>query len=198
MLQADENAAAPQNDKYTLIVRTDVAGITGFKLDVLTDPSLPGTGPGRGNDKRPNFVLNDLSVTAAKAGSGDAAQPIKLRNARASFEQRNFGIEGAIDSDPATGWAINPQFFRDHWAIVETTAPIGSAEGTKLTFIVDQHNGGGRTIGRFRITALTGNPGADAVPADILETLRMPAEARTDAHEARLCPSWPDPADQRP
>jgi hypothetical protein len=182
LLLADENAAAPQTDTYKLTVRTGVTGITGFKLDVLTDPSLPGTGPGRGDERRPNFVLNELSVTAA----GDPARPIKLRNARASFGQKNFGVRAAIDSDPTTGWGINPQFFRNHWAVFETPAPLGGSGGGRFTFTLDQDNGGGRTIGRFRISALTGAPGADAYPAGIVEVLRTPADARTAEQDAQL------------
>src|SRR5690606_17526341 len=60
LLLEDDNAAAPQTDTYTIKAHTKLTGITGFKLDVLTDPSLPGNGPGRGDDKRPNFVLNNF------------------------------------------------------------------------------------------------------------------------------------------
>ena len=40
--------SGPESDIYVVTVRTKLTGITGFKLDALTDPSLPGSGPGRG------------------------------------------------------------------------------------------------------------------------------------------------------
>jgi len=48
----------PDNDDYTLTFSTDLAGITGIRLETLTDPSLKGGGPGREG----NFVLTGFEL----------------------------------------------------------------------------------------------------------------------------------------
>jgi hypothetical protein len=56
------SGATPQTDVYTIVVNTSVTGITGFRLEALTDASLPGTGPGRFSTG--NFVLSEFTVDA--------------------------------------------------------------------------------------------------------------------------------------
>jgi len=48
----------PDNDDYTLMFSTDLADITGVRLETLTDPSLKSGGPGRDG----NFVLTGFSL----------------------------------------------------------------------------------------------------------------------------------------
>jgi len=169
---------APDRDTYTIIVRTKLTGIRAIKLETLTDPSLPGNGPGRGDAERPNFVLNDFSLTA-RAQRGGQAKPVKFTAAKADFAQNNFNPEGAIDNDARTAWAINPRFHVPHWAIFETVEPIGDAEGCELTFELTQNFGGSRTIGRLRLSAIVGTADTPALPEDVAKALRTPRDQRT-------------------
>jgi hypothetical protein len=52
-------------ETYTVVVRTTSPRITGVRLEVLHDDSLPGGGPGRGPEG--NFVLMDFRVSAVPA-----------------------------------------------------------------------------------------------------------------------------------
>ncbi|MEY2879890.1 MAG: hypothetical protein RLZZ15_2270 [Verrucomicrobiota bacterium] len=174
----------PDKDTYTVTVKTALTGITGFKLEALADPSLPANGPGRGETGRPNFVLNSLRVTAATTGG--APEPLAFVRATQSFAQAGFIAANLIDPRLTKGWAISPQFGRDHWAAFELTAPIGSAEGMTLVFTLAQNFGAGRTIGRFRLSALTGRVGAVAVPANVAAVLRLAPAERTAAQTAAL------------
>jgi hypothetical protein len=176
----------PDKDTYVITVHTKLKEITGFQLEVLTDDSLPGKGPGRGDAQRPNFVLNTFAVKAAPQGSKDPAQPIKLDGARADFSQKGYEVAGAIGDNPKTGWAIAPQFHRPHWAIFDVQKPAGFAEGTTLTFTLVQEFGRGRVIGRLRLSALTGDRNARPLPADVTAILRTAPEKRTAAQKARL------------
>jgi hypothetical protein len=173
VLPVDE---VPDTDTYSFTVTTDVAEITAFKLEALTDESLPGGGPGRGDARNPNFVLTSFIVEAAPRGSENFS-PVRLRNATSDFAQKNFGAAGAIDKNPKTGWAIHPKFSVPHWAQFQTDRPIGFAEGTRLRFRLVQDFGGGRSIGRLRLLAITGDPAAKDVPADIARIL---SQAETD------------------
>ena len=176
----------PDRDTYVITVRTKLTGITGFRLDALTDPSLPGTGPGRGEASRPNFVLNTFRVTAAEGNS--PAAPVKFARATASFSQARFPVENLLkeSSDPQGGWAINPQFKRPHWAVFNTERPLGHTEGTTITFRLEQNFGGGRTIGRLRLSAITGDTARESLPAEVASALRVSSAKRTAAQTKRL------------
>lgn len=177
---------APDKDTYTITVETRLPNITGFKLEALLDPSLPGKGPGRGDPERPNFVLNTLAVTAAPLDKDGKPLPLKLTARDASFEQTRFPLSGAVDASPKTAWAIASKFHEAHWAIVETERPIGDAEGTRLTFTLVQEFGGGRTIGRVRLSALTGRGNGKPIPDDVLAALKKPAAKRSAKEIERL------------
>ncbi|MED5382201.1 MAG: DUF1549 domain-containing protein, partial [Verrucomicrobiota bacterium] len=61
-IQSDASVLAsgklPDHDDYKLTFRTDLEGITGLRLETLTDPSLKGGGPGREG----NFVLTGFEL----------------------------------------------------------------------------------------------------------------------------------------
>jgi hypothetical protein len=175
----------PDVDTYTFTAITNLTGVTALRLEALTDDSLPGGGPGRGDAKRPNFVLNTFAVEAAPHGSNHF-EPVRLVKATADYSQPGFDVSGAIDDDPATAWAISPQFFVPHAAQFQTDRRLGYDNGTALRFRLVQEYGGGRTIGRLRISAITGDPAAEAVPAGMVRILNLPAERRTKKQRRTL------------
>jgi hypothetical protein len=172
----------PDKTTYTITTTTNVAGITGFKLETLTHKSLPGKGPGRGDKQRPNFVLYDFSVQQAPAARSDQKTPVVLHSARADFSQKNWDVGGLIDGNKQkSGWAINPQFGKDHWATFFTSEPL-NRDGSQVafTFSLPQHYGGARTIGRIRLSVMTGDPGAEAIPKEVREALAIAPEKRDE------------------
>ena len=52
----------PSIDIYTFSANTNLTGVTGFRLEVLIDASLPNGGPGRAGNG--NFVLSEFAITA--------------------------------------------------------------------------------------------------------------------------------------
>jgi len=185
LLRNDDNDVVPERDTYTVTVHTKLDGITGFKIEALADPSLPGEGPGRGDASRPNFVLTDLRIAVSVPGRSQS-QEVELRNPRASFEQKNFAAEKAIDADTKSGWAIGQQFSKDHWAVFETTSPAGSSEGATFVFTLKQNSGASRLIGRLRLSALTGVLRSNDVPADVVSILQTPLAKRSEAGRKRV------------
>ncbi len=191
VLLSDDNV--PDKDTYTVTVRTPLTGITGLKIEALTDASLPGKGPGRGDAVRPNFVLNEFHVTAAPANANANANAkaarVKFTKATASFSQKNFPVEELLtgtSGDKQSGWAINPQFHQPHWAIFACAEPLGFVGGTTLTFQFVQNFGSGRTIGRLRVSALTGPLDREPLPAELAKLLPIPAAQRTAAQGKNL------------
>ncbi|HCN28451.1 MAG TPA: hypothetical protein DIT64_06705 [Verrucomicrobiales bacterium] len=145
---------APDGDTYTLELDLPTTPVHGILIEVLTDPSLPGDGPGRGDATRPNFVLQELHAELLPPGKDKTGGvPLKFARARASFSQARFDVAGLIDEDPATGWAINPQFHKPHWAALAFEKPLPLEPGSRLGLRLVQHFGGKRVIGRLRVSA---------------------------------------------
>ena len=67
-----------KTDTYTVTFRTDLKGITAFRVEALPDPTLPNRGPGRADGG--GFVLSDLRVTSKGAAGG--AGPVRGRYVR--------------------------------------------------------------------------------------------------------------------
>jgi hypothetical protein len=168
----------PDTDVYTFAANTDLTGITAIKLEALLDDSLPGGGPGRGDANRPNFVVNTFTIEASPSGESKFS-PVRLVKPTADVSQKGFDVAGAIDGDPNSAWAIGPAFFVPHWAQFQTSEPLGFEKGTTLRFRIVQQFGGGRMIGRLRISAITGNPTSETVPAEVVRIVKLPADERT-------------------
>ena len=163
-------------DTYTIIAPTKLAKINAVRLEAMTDPSLVKGGPGRATNG--NFALTDFGLKIGPFGSPpeSAATPVKLIGARATFEQKGLPIKAAIDSDPKSAWAIDPQFGKDHAAVFELAEPVGYMPGTWLTFTLKFENNDGHNLGRFRLSVsgekmpeLT----APGIPARIRELLAL-------------------------
>jgi len=160
----------PATDVYEFTVRSTLSQITGFRLEALTDDSLPGKGPGRGDAVRSNFVLHEFTVTSQ---TGDEpGRDVPLTEAVADFSQQNWDVAGAIDGNAKTGWAIAPQFHRPHWARFRVAKTPLTGPAT-LTFRLVQKFGSARTLGRVRISAFTGPyPSARATTSEPVARLQ--------------------------
>jgi len=174
-------------DLQTLTADLKLDGaITGIRLEVFGDPSLPAKGPGRAANG--NFVLNEFRVTAQATGGTAPAKPVKLINPEATFSQDQYGIAMAIDNNLATGWAIAPQFGVNQAAIFKFQAPVDAKGGVTLAVQLEHRFGTGHNIGKFRVSFTTdkkpklGSP----VPADLLKILETEAAKRTPEQQARL------------
>jgi len=190
----------PSRDTYEITLETDVTGIRAIKLEALTDDSLPGKGPGRGDPARPNFVLRSFAVTAQAKGDTEAPTTVEFIDATASFSQANWDVKGAIDDNPKTGWAIAPKFGQSHWAVFESREELGFEGGTQFTATVVQNHGGARAIGRLRISAVVGDPNMDQIPADVTKLLTKDVDSWSDEDRKQFvdyCVSLDKPSRQR-
>ncbi len=168
----------PESDTYTVYVPATAS--TGFRLEVLTDDSLPKKGPGRQDNG--NLHLTDLRAYAVH--SDGSISEIALRNPVADYDQEGWGIARAIDDDPATAWGIYPQVGKRHEAIFEFASQTLDAE--QFRFVLAQDHGGGHLIGRFRLSLTAERPPLklNSLPDEVAEALRQTAAERSEA--ARL------------
>lgn len=175
----------PATDRYTVVATTDLTGITGLRLEVLPDDSLPVKGPGRSENG--NFVLARLGVTAVPLDAPSQAVRVTLTAATADFSQQDWPVAQAIVDSP-TGWAIMPQSGRRHVAVFETEQNLGGAGGTLLILTMDQPFGTAHTIGRFRWSVTTAERPIrhHGLPDEVAEILAVAEGQRTDQQRAAI------------
>lgn len=184
----------PDKEQLTFVAHTRQKGITAIRLEALADLYLVKSGPGRASNG--NFALSDIRVTAAPL-QGGAAVPVKLKNARATFEQAGLPVRAAIDESKTSAWAVDPQYGKNHAAAFETEAPVGFEGGTVLTFTLEFSTNTGHGIGRPRLSiatqsgtlSLEGQPVPEAV-RKALARLDVTPEEKPTEQERQVLLYW--------
>jgi Protein of unknown function (DUF1553)/Protein of unknown function (DUF1549) len=140
----------PEFDTYTLEASLPTGKYTGIRLEALSHPSLAKGGPGRAENG--NFALTDFTVVL-KPKQG-ANKPLALANPLATFEQALQGllVKNTIDSDKKSGWAVDPQFGKDHAAVFELAEELTVEEPGTLIFTLDFQNNKQHSLGRSRVS----------------------------------------------
>ena len=182
------NAAA---DVYTLTVHADLKQVTGIRLEVLPDPSLPASGPGRSANG--NLVLTDVQIQTVGA-DGKTSNKEKIKAASADFSQAEFPVANAIDPDPKTGWAIFPEVGKPHHAIFELMSPAtppapAAPQSIAMTVtLAFQSQFPQHQAGRIRISVTDAvNPHAkQQLPENIRQILALALESRSKDQQAAL------------
>jgi len=113
-------------DVYTLTAKLPPAIVTGLRLEVLPDPSLPAQGPGRSDGG--NFVLSEI-----EARTETERPPLKFHSPKADYSQKGWAIEAAIDGQSATGWGISGQIGKRHQASFQFVNPVDGTAHPELT-----------------------------------------------------------------
>ena len=204
------NGPNPDKDTYTVTFTTKLTNITGLRLEVLSDPSLPAKGPGRADNG--NIVLHEFKVRAAPTDKPMDVKPVPLHKAVATFSQDGFPIANAIDGNPATGWALVPQFGKTHSALFEVKEPVKNEKGTTFTITIDSSSArstrSASSACRRRGTRSRGWPTASRPSADAAGDPGRQADGRPEGRADADCtgprtPStcgWPGrwPSPRRP
>ena len=165
----------PENDTYQIRLRGQVGDVRAIKLEALRHDALPGMGPGRGDPVKRNFVLNGFSVKRTRHASDPAEQETQLKfsSAQASFSQQKWDVAGALKAnDKRSGWAISPQFDKEHWALFILEEPLELVGDDELLVTLKQEWGQARTIGRVRLSAVSGNVNTQSIPQPVLEVVK--------------------------
>jgi hypothetical protein len=166
-------------DTYTLTLPLERKGITAIRLEALSDPSLAAAGPGRAQNG--NFVVSELKATIAPKSDPAKVEPLVLQNASADFSQEAWHISAAIDGREDTGWAVSPQFGKNHEAVFETKADAGHEGGSIVTLALSQQYPDGKhLLGRFRISVTDASRpiGGTKLPEAIAAALAVPKDQR--------------------
>jgi len=177
-------------DLYTVEAFTlNDAPITAVRLELLSDPRLPGKGPGRAENG--NLVLTEFRVTSRRLDQPETAYaPLKLLPGAATFEQATFPLANAIDGNRATGWALVPEVGRNHAGIFKFEKPVSGPGGVAFTVQLEQQftQAANHTIGKFRLSVTTDKAprlGLSLTAAEIA-VLETPSNKRTPADQAKM------------
>ncbi len=147
----------PDFDTYRIIARTDVMDIKAIRMEALADPSMVNSGPGRANNG--NFDLTNLTFIARPIDKSGPPLVVALKNPRATFEQGpHLGVALVLDDVRSSGWAVDPQFGKDHAAVFDTNEPIGFKGGTELEVTLEFNGNQRHNIGRTRLSITNSTP----------------------------------------
>ena len=165
------------SDEYRVQFSSPLRKITAIRLETLTHPSLPQTGPGRASNG--NFVLNEVELSQGEE------HPAKWLHAMADHSQKDYPVSAAIDGKMETGWAINVakgnlNVNRTARFILES--PITASPETSLSFKMKFGAQPARyNIGRFRISVTDATVSQLGVPDKEREKLLAAVKKVRDA-----------------
>lgn len=190
------------SDTYTIVLETALAEIKAIRIEALADASLAKQGPGRAENG--NFALSDVAVAVASKTAPDQVHAVKLVRPQATFEQRGLPIAAAIDDNPKSAWAVDPEFGKNHAAVLEFETPIGDPTGSIVTITLKFEGNKGHNIGRprFAISASSATPtltGGEAA-LDVVAAARQArakSQSDRDASDRANLLAWHKTVDDR-
>jgi Protein of unknown function (DUF1553) len=144
--------------------------MTAFRLEAVPFEELPRGGPGR------------------DAEGGFQVTRIELRDPTG----RSIALVG-----PSDGWALAAADGETHRLVLHAVEPVGAGEETTLTLVLTQDGGGGRTLGRFLVSATAESDpacfdGGPGVSRGLLELVATPPSERTEPQRSEIASFYRD------
>ena len=135
----------PSSDVYTFIANSPIEQARALRIEALSHPSMKRGGPGRATNG--NIGFSNLVVTAG-------TQALELASPRGTFNQSSqLHVDHIIDGNTKTGWAVDPQFGKDHAVVFEIRNPdVIKGSGRRLSLKLHFGLNSQHTIGRLRIS----------------------------------------------
>ncbi|HYE30141.1 MAG TPA: PSD1 and planctomycete cytochrome C domain-containing protein [Methylomirabilota bacterium] len=170
---------------YVMMLNTETNGITGIRVEVMTDEMLPNLGPGWASGGE--FLLSELVVESASLKAVNQLTNHPIASVVADYSQPGYGIERTIDGNhDQGGWSIHranlPINGVDRCAVYTLKDKLGYDDGMRLKVNLVQHHGRSHTLGRLRVSYTTAAPeqlDSQAVPERVKEIARKDVAART-------------------
>lgn len=145
------SGADPATNIYTATLPINQRMITGLRLELFANEKSGKLSRAGGSG---NIVLTGFEVSLATTPD----QLVPIVSAQADYEQKDFPITAAIDSDPASGWAVSGHEIKgqNRYAVFTFAQPVPGGPGTKLIVRLKQQSGyPNHTIFKFRLSATT-------------------------------------------
>ena len=162
------------SDTYTFTALVKTPKLRSLRLEALADPSLPHGGPGRAENG--NIGLSRIRVLASPSAGGETNE-IRLVRPRATFQQNSddLSIASAVDDDPRTGWAVDPQFGTNQAAIFDFEKPLAVEGSMRLTVKLEFALNTKHNIGRPRLSVSTATDAGfngDTLPENVTKAFQ--------------------------
>jgi tetratricopeptide (TPR) repeat protein len=159
---------------FTVVSRTDLAGIRAIRLEILPEPSAREIGPVQRvpTYQSGNFILSEFVVE--QSDGRNPGRKIAFNRAWSDYfypyyygsyqtrQRQAWDIGAAIDGDSGTGWSVVGQYGRGHVGVFLTTEPtVSSGETTftvRLQFSGNAQMARQNAIGRFRLSVSKREP----------------------------------------
>lgn len=178
------SGTSPESDIHEVALWTDLSRVTAVRVEALPHESLPHGGPGRSPESG-NFVLTHVEAEAVSVADPKQTKKLSFASAEATFSQDKLPVDGALDADPKTGWAVLKAPDKNKLsAIFRFAEPVVFAGGTelKIRFHYAWPNNKQHAMGRFRLSL---NDGAALMP-DVAAALALESSGRDDAQKKAL------------
>jgi hypothetical protein len=171
---------AADEEAYVFAVDS-LSGLSGIRLEVLADNTLPANGPGMAPDG--NFVLTEFKITILDADG--KTLPVPVTRAVADHSQVGQEIAKSIDGNDQTGWGILPQPGQAHEAIFEFERPLN--DGKTNIFLEFKSKLLKHGIGKLRISGTRiAKPTSEWVPPVLRAVIAKIAEQRNESEATQL------------
>ena len=185
---ADESllasGALADKDVTVVTAASGLREVSGFRLDLLPDESLPAQGPGR--PANGNVHLSEFEVRLFRAGAAEAER-LDLAEAFSGFSQDSFGIAGSIDGKAETSWAIHPREGQPHAAVFVLSRPLLLEPEDRLQFTLRQLQGGSHLLGRWKLSVAGGaKESLSLLPDGVMAALAVPRGQRSEAQRLEM------------
>jgi len=156
--------AMPPTAIYEFTAETQMKNITAFRLELIPDASLPGSGSGRGVDGKGVVTLFDVR---------EGEKKLALTRITADFKSEESELDLVVR--PAEqlrrGWGLQPEMNKPHYAVIETAR---MTEGGKFRFRIGSEYEGA-PVGRFRVS-VTDSEYPEVLPEKIAALLKTSTE----------------------
>ncbi|NOT63022.1 MAG: DUF1549 domain-containing protein [Acidobacteria bacterium] len=188
---------AATNNVYVFTAKSQQKAITGLRLEVMTDISLPHGGPGR---RLADGVaaINEFIAEVVNTANPQQKRKIEFANVTADFEEPNNLAKYIADGSGHTAWTTDTQLalrHEDRKLVIALKEPLTLAANEQLVIQIVQKFPGNEAInfgihpvvGRFRIaTTSDANPTADPVPARVRQIISKPVVQRSAQQQAQV------------
>lgn len=182
-----------------MISHSELAGVTGLQIEVLTHRDLPFNGPGRGSTG--TWGISEIEVSVQKE-EGKGWEKLKLVNASADFSEaerkldeknekkRSGPVQFLIDGTDDTSWEADRGVGRRNQpsvAVVQFERPLSLPGGSQLKIALRMNE----MVGCCRISTTTAaNPAVLSVAHSANLALKTKQEERTTEQHAAIFMEW--------
>ena len=169
--------ANPETAKYSILLRAaDLKDVRGFRIEVLPHESL---GKRAGRSESGEFALTEVKLYHYEDGTLDpgSVKPVEVGVARASAVEDGWPAAAVFDGNAKTGWSPGLEEGEAQELVLLTKKAYFESRPDYFSIVIEQRRGEGRTLGRFRIAAVTGDADVIQLPVATREALREGPEA---------------------